>query len=106
MRQRRARARLNDQVLAHFRSGGCGSTDATGYLSAVICPTLILAGEHDPVVPAAATRRLAASLINAPVTLEIIPGVGHGTLRQATAQAFTHVRRFITHTDSPSDHTM
>jgi proline iminopeptidase len=99
MRQRRARARLNDEVLAHFRSGGCGSADATGYLPAITCPTLILAGEHDPVVPAAASRRLAGSLINASVTLEIMTGIGHGTFRQATAQAFDHVRRFISHTD-------
>lgn len=103
MQQRRARARLNDDVLTHFRSGGCGPADATGYLPAITCPTLVLAGEHDPVVPAAATRRLAASITSAPVTLEIMPGIGHGTFRQATRQAFTHVRHFIAHLDASSD---
>src|SRR4051794_16811853 len=64
MEQRRARARLNEDVLTHFRSGACGPAEATGYLPTITCPTLILAGQHDPVVPAAATRRLAASLTN------------------------------------------
>ena len=95
MARRRIRAQVNEDVLTHFRTGGCGSTDAAEHLPAVTCPTLILAGEHDPVVPAAAPARLAAALANAPVTLQIFPGVGHGTFRQATEQAFTHVRRFL-----------
>ena len=98
MEQRRARARLNEDVQTHFRSGACGPAEATDHLPAITCPTLILAGENDPVVPAAATRRLAASFTNAAVTLEILPGIGHGTFRQSTQQTFTHVRRFITRT--------
>jgi proline iminopeptidase len=101
--RRRARARLNDDVLAAFRSGACGPADATGFLPDIACPTLILAGEHDPVVPAAATRRFAALFTNAATTLEILPGVGHGTFRQATQQAFTHVRHFITHPNVSRD---
>jgi proline iminopeptidase len=95
MGRRRARARLSEDVLAHFRAGACGPAEATSYLPAVTCRTLILAGEHDPVVPAAATRRLAAALTAAPATLRIIPGIGHGTFRQATTQAFTQVREFL-----------
>ncbi|HEX9999610.1 MAG TPA: alpha/beta hydrolase [Actinoplanes sp.] len=98
MTLRRTRARLNPDVQAHFRTGGCGSADPSDYLPAVTCPTLILAGEHDPVVPAAATRRLAASLTGAEMTLEIIAGIGHGVFRQATEEAFGHVRRFVTGT--------
>lgn len=79
MHQRRARARLNEDVQTYFRAGACGSAEATDYLPTITCPTLILAGEHDPVVPAAATRRLAASLPHATVTRRILPGVGHGT---------------------------
>jgi pimeloyl-ACP methyl ester carboxylesterase len=95
MKQRRGRAILNEEVQTHFRTGGCGPADATGYLPTITCPTLILAGEHDPVVPAAATHRLAEALAGAPVTLEILPGIGHGTFRQATERAFGHVRRFL-----------
>jgi pimeloyl-ACP methyl ester carboxylesterase len=103
MAQRRARACLNDDVLTHFRSGACGPTEATDYLPAITCPILILAGENDPVVPAAATRRLAASIPNTAVTLEILRGVGHGTFRQETWTAFTHVRHFIAHTNASPD---
>jgi proline iminopeptidase len=106
MEQRRARARLSDDVLTHFRSGACGPAEATGYLPDITCPILILAGEHDPVVPAAATRRLAASIPSAAVTLEILPGVGHGTFRQATQTAFTHVRHFITDRNASLDHSL
>jgi pimeloyl-ACP methyl ester carboxylesterase len=95
MARRRVRARMNDAVQAHFRRGDCGPADAADHLPAITCPTLILAGEHDPVSPAAAARRLAASFTGAPVTLEILAGVGHGTFRQATRQAFAAVRRFL-----------
>ncbi len=95
MKVRRGRVILNEDVLTHFRTGGCGSADATGYLPEITCPTLVLAGEHDPVVPAAAARRLAEALTGAPVTLEILPGIGHGTFRQAAEQAFAHVRHFL-----------
>jgi len=87
--------RVNEDVLTHFRTGGCGSADATALLPQITCPTLILAGEHDPVSPAAAARRLAAQLTNARVTLEIAPGVGHGVLRQDPERAFGLVRRFL-----------
>jgi proline iminopeptidase len=95
MARRRVRVRMNDAVQAHFRRGDCGPTDAADHLPAITCPTLILAGEYDPVSPAAAARRLAASFTSAPVTLEIFHGVGHGTFRQATQQAFSCVRRFL-----------
>jgi pimeloyl-ACP methyl ester carboxylesterase len=90
-------------VLTHFRTGGCGPAEATGLLPAIACPTLILAGEHDPVVPAAATGRFAALFTNATTTLEILPGIGHGTFRQATQQAFTRVRHFMAHPNVSRD---
>jgi pimeloyl-ACP methyl ester carboxylesterase len=95
MAARRARARMNEDVLARFRRGDCGPADAAPYLPAITCPVLILAGEHDPVSPAAAAQRLAAGLTGADVTIETLAGVGHGTFRQATDRAFTHVRRFL-----------
>jgi len=93
MPQRRARARINNDVQEHFRAGGCGPSDAAAFLPAITCPALILAGEHDPVSPAAAARRLAAALPQA--TLEVFPGVGHGTFRQAPGPALTAVRQFL-----------
>jgi pimeloyl-ACP methyl ester carboxylesterase len=104
MQLRRSRARINDDVLTHFRSGACGPAEATELLPAIACPTLILAGEHDPVVPAPATRRFASLFTKTTPKLEILPGIGHGTFRQATQQAFTHVRHFIDHMDMDVSH--
>ena len=91
---RRARARINDDVQAHFRRGGCGPADATGYTAAITCPSLILAGEDDPVSPAVGAARLADALTGA--RAEILPAVGHGVFRQAPEVAFRHLRRFLT----------
>ena len=93
MAARRARARINEDVQAHFRRGGCGPADLGEARLAITCPTLILAGEDDPVVPAAAAKRLAASLPNASV--EVFRGVGHGVLRQAPTAALDLLRRFL-----------
>jgi proline iminopeptidase len=95
MQVRRARALINDEVQAHFRAGGCGPTDLSQHFDAITCPTLILAGEDDPVSPAAAAKRLALALRLAPVTLEIFPNVGHGVLRQAPEAAFAALRSFL-----------
>jgi pimeloyl-ACP methyl ester carboxylesterase len=92
---RRARALISDEVQAHFRAGGCGPADAAPYAPSITCPTLILAGEDDPVVPAVAAARLADVLANAPVRVEIVPGVGHGVFRQAPEQAFDWLRDFL-----------
>jgi hypothetical protein len=35
-----------------------------------------------------------------------MPGIGHGTFRQATEQAFTHVRHFIAHMTASPDHSL
>lgn len=93
---RRARALINEDVQAHFRTGGCGPADVSADLAtAVTCPTLILAGGDDPVSPPAGARRLAASLTNTSVQIEVLRGVGHGVFRQAPHQAFDLLRAFL-----------
>ncbi|MFC7241421.1 alpha/beta fold hydrolase [Catellatospora aurea] len=78
-----ARARMNMDVQAHFQSGGCGPAEIAPYGPDITCPVLVLAGEHDPVSPAAGARRLPAMLPNADVEVRVMPGVGHSVLRQA-----------------------
>ncbi len=55
--------------IAHLRAGW----DLAPLLAAIACPALVLAGELDPIVPAAATRELAAA----------IPGARYVEIRQA-----------------------
>ncbi|MHA6757826.1 alpha/beta fold hydrolase [Streptacidiphilus sp. PAMC 29251] len=99
MAARRARALINEEVQTHFRAAGCGPAEITeAQAASVVSPTLILAGEDDPVSPAAGARRLAAALTGAAVQLEILPGVGHGVFRQAPQEAFTLLRAFLSGT--------
>jgi proline iminopeptidase len=96
MVSRRGRALINDEVQAYFRAGGCGPAELGGAIAtAVICPTLVLAGEDDPVSPAAAARRLPAMLIGAATRVEVLEGVGHGVFRQAPQKAFDALRTFL-----------
>lgn len=95
MAARRSRARINDDVQTHFRRGGCGPVDPSPLAGSVTCPVLILAGEDDPIAPAAGARRLAASLSSAQVTLRVMAGVGHGVFRQAPQAAFPILREFL-----------
>jgi pimeloyl-ACP methyl ester carboxylesterase len=92
---RRARALINNDVQNHFRAGGCGPADFAERAPAITCPTLILAGEDDPVSPAVGADRLAALLVNAPVAAHVLPGVGHGVFRQDPERAFGLLRDFL-----------
>jgi 3-oxoadipate enol-lactonase len=55
--------------------------DATDVLGAIACPTLVLAGSQDPVVPPSASRALAAAIPGA--EYEELPGLAHGFPEQA-----------------------
>lgn len=94
MADRLSRCLLNDEVQQRFRQGGCGPAELTAAeLAAIKCPTLVLAGENDPVSPAAAAERLGSSIRHARV--RVIPQVGHGVCHQSPQQAFVHVRAFL-----------
>jgi pimeloyl-ACP methyl ester carboxylesterase len=95
MDMRRARALINDDVQQHFRRGGCGPAAIGDHAAAITCPTLILAGQDDPVTPAAGSARLAALLTGTSARVEILDGVGHGVFRQAPQRAFELLRAFL-----------
>ena len=62
--------------LAHLRAG----FDLTPSLGDIACPLLALAGELDPIVPAAATRELAEAVPGA--RFEVVPGAAHSVLAE------------------------
>ena len=102
MAARGARVRLNREVLARFRRGGCGPLEVTADdLGKVSCPVLVLAGEDDPASPVAAARRVTSSARRPAPGLHVFAGVGHGVFRQAPAQAFALLRPFLQ--QSPSE---
>jgi pimeloyl-ACP methyl ester carboxylesterase len=91
---RLARCLVNDEVQQHFRRGGCGLPELSdAELDSIKCPTLVLAGENDPVSPAAAAERLGSKIRHA--RIRVVPQAGHGVCRQAPGQAFVHLRAFL-----------
>jgi pimeloyl-ACP methyl ester carboxylesterase len=59
------------------------------------CSVPWLAGEDDPVSPAAGASLLAASLTNATVQVELFARVGHGVFSQEPLPAFDLLHRFL-----------
>ncbi len=75
--------------LAHLSAGW----DLRGELGSIGCPTLVLAGEHDPIVPAASTRALAAAIPEA--RYREVPGAAHSVLAEGGAALLAEVIEFL-----------
>ncbi|MEV0322883.1 alpha/beta fold hydrolase [Streptomyces sp. NPDC050658] len=89
------RIEWNHEVLEHFRHHLADHFDAWDRLDEVTCPTLVLAGEHDPVATASAAERLTAGLTNAKTDLHVLPDTGHGVFRESPDRAFALLRAFV-----------
>lgn len=70
-------------------TAACLSHDATGVLERITCPTLVLAGSEDRVVPPTASRALAAAIPGA--VYEELDGLAHGFPEQAPARTLAAV---------------
>lgn len=70
-------------------TAACLAHDATEVLDRITCPTLVLAGADDPVVPPAASRALAAAIPGA--VYEEFPGLAHGFPEQSRARTLAAV---------------
>ena len=75
-------------------TGACLTHDATDVLATIRCPTLVLAGADDPVVPPAASRQLAAAIPDA--AYEEFAGLAHGFPEQSPDRTLAAV---TTHMD-------
>jgi pimeloyl-ACP methyl ester carboxylesterase len=62
-------------------------------LAGVTCPTLTIAGELDPLVPASATRELAAAIPGA--RSRVVPGAAHSVLAEGGAALLNDVVEFL-----------
>ena len=77
------------QQLEALRTGW----DMRAELAAVACPTLALAGEHDPLVAAAATRELAAAIPEA--RYREVPGAAHSVLAEGGGALLDELVEFL-----------
>ena len=75
--------------MAHLRAGW----DLRPLLATIACPTLVLAGEIDPLVPASATRELAAAIPEA--RFREVPHAAHSVLAEGGAALLQEVIEFL-----------
>jgi pimeloyl-ACP methyl ester carboxylesterase len=75
--------------LEHLKSGW----DLRPQLPKIGCPTLVLAGELDPLAPAASTRELASAIPEA--RYREVPGAAHSVLAEGGAALLNEVIEFL-----------
>jgi len=75
--------------IAHLREGW----DLTPLLGTIACPTLVLAGALDPLVPAAATRELAAVIPSA--RYRELPEAAHSVLAEGGVALLQEITQFL-----------
>jgi len=88
-----ARVRLRPEVGFHFFKGEGFTYDWFGELDRIRCPTLILAGEVDPITPVADHEEMAAAIPGS--QLEVFPDAGHGVFRDKPTEAIALIRDFL-----------
>jgi pimeloyl-ACP methyl ester carboxylesterase len=88
---------LNREATAWFnRAGGEGREfDMLADLVRVQCPTLVLGGQLDPMLPIECQRDIAAALSPALLTYREFDGCGHGVMHDVPQQAMPVLREFI-----------
>ena len=93
------RAIRNDAVALHFAGPDRESSrlDFRAALAGVKCPTLVLAGDADPITPIQRSELIAACLPPHLVQLERFENAGHGVHNDAPERAFATIRAFIEH---------
>jgi pimeloyl-ACP methyl ester carboxylesterase len=94
----RERAAMNLAVTSHFINGEQRTMDLRPQLSAIVCPTLVLAGQDDPVCPPSAQDEIVAALSGCPSRYELLADCGHGTYRDQPDATETILRDFLAET--------
>jgi proline iminopeptidase len=85
----------NFEVMFHFGAGEDRSMDLLPDLGRVRCPTLVLAGEEDPITPVGDAEDIAAALPPGLARLERFRGCGHGVFRDDPERGLEAIRRFL-----------
>jgi proline iminopeptidase len=90
-----AREIVHDPVNLHFATQGFAQMDFRAALAGVACPTLVMAGETDPITPIAFSETIVASLPPGLAQFERFADCGHGIVRDAPQRHFETLRRFL-----------
>jgi proline iminopeptidase len=89
----RARIVARPEVGVHFFAGEINTFDWFPDLDRIACPTLVLAGELDPITPYACSEEIAAAI--ADTWLEVVDGAGHAPFRDRPDDALGLIRAFV-----------
>ncbi len=89
------RARMNSRVGDHFILGEQSTMDLRDDLATIRVPTLVLAGELDPVCPPAAQHEIVDALHPSVVQFELFDDCGHGTYRDQPDRTEQVLREFL-----------
>lgn len=91
------RSTFNPAMLLHFfKADGEGHRfDFRSRLKELSCPTLVLAGDLDPVTPIADSDDIAAAVPNALIRYERFLGAGHGVGRDQPERYLSVLREFM-----------
>jgi proline iminopeptidase len=91
----RARAIMRREVMFHFIEGEQRGMDLLAPLSAVRCPTLVMAGGVDPITPLVCAEAIMAALPKGLAELVVFEAAGHGIYRDEPERAEAVLRRFL-----------
>jgi proline iminopeptidase len=89
----RARIVARPAVGVHYFADEINTYDWFPSLVRIACPTLILAGELDPITPVAGAEAMAAAIPGA--RLEVMQGAGHAPWRDRPAETLDLIRAFV-----------
>jgi pimeloyl-ACP methyl ester carboxylesterase len=88
-----AAAIRDPEVTVHFMSHEGKSLDLRGELARITCPTLVLAGAHDPLLPGHLREELADAIPNA--RLEVIEEASHDIFADDPDHTYRCLREFL-----------
>jgi pimeloyl-ACP methyl ester carboxylesterase len=92
------RAIIKDEVAIHFNgpANELGRFNFHDDLAKVECPVLMIAGEHDPIVPISLAEATASSLPSHLIRFERLANCGHSIHGDDPDTVFSLIREFIT----------
>ena len=93
-----ARAIVHGPVNLHFATGEFRTMDFRAALAQVACPTLVMAGDRDPITPTAFSETIVAHLAAQRTRFERFADCGHGIVNDAAERHFGVLRAFMLQT--------
>ena len=91
----RRRAIVRGETTRHFSLGEMRAMDARAGLAKVRCPTLVTAGDYDPITPIVCSEEICTALPKNIGELRVFKGAGHGVHRDDPTGAEALMRRFL-----------